>query len=69
MAKTENLRVTGGRGGFFKILHKETTKNSSYFAVAVLKCHEHLGDGKGVSSLHTEVYGCRGALSLVHRSL
>lgn len=63
--KWQRLKTYGlpGEGGFFKILHKETTKNSSYFADAVLKCHERLGDGKGVSSLHTEVYGRRGALS------
>lgn len=67
----QRLKTYGlpGEGGFFKILHKETTKNSRYFADAVLKCHEHLRDGKEVSNLHIEVYSRTGALSLVQRSL
>lgn len=61
MAENENLQVY--KEDFFKILHKETTKISSYFADAVVKCHEQLRDWKQVSSLRTEVWGRTGALS------
>ena len=67
MAETENLQVY--KEDFFKILHKETTKISSYFADAVVKCHEHLRDGKQVSCLHTEVWRRTGALSSAQKPI